>query len=223
MNKQEWLRERKNYIESLYHDSFMSQEEIGKVLGLSQWTISYFMKKNDIKARIAAKRDQSGTKNHMWKGNDISYKGAHDRVYRVRGKPNQCIKCGATEQKLEWASISKKHHDPYDYQAMCLPCHRQHDMNLRKAKIQKKCPVCSKEWIVGLKFKNQIHCSYKCYGVAQSSQVNHQEIINLYQSGHSQGRIAKKYNISQTTIGRILRKYNISRLETQEQRSFFHE
>jgi predicted transcriptional regulator/endogenous inhibitor of DNA gyrase (YacG/DUF329 family) len=211
-NKQEWLRERKSYIESLYHDSFMSQEEIGKVLGLPQGTISCFMRKNNIKTRIAAKRDQRGTKNHMWKGNDISYKGAHHRVRLVRGKPNQCIKCGTTEKKLEWASISKKHHDPYDYQAMCLPCHRQHDMNLRKAKIQKKCPVCGKEWIVGLKLKNQIYCSYKCYGIAQSSQVNHQDIINLYQSGNSQRQIAEKYNISQKTISNILKKYNIARV-----------
>lgn len=207
-NRAEWLEARKSQIESMYN-SFMTQEEIGKKLGVHQWTISNFMKNNGIKARVAAKRDQRGSKNHNWQGENVSYKGAHDRVRSVRGVPQKCVKCYTTEGKLEWASMSKQHYDPNDYQAMCIPCHRKHDMDLRVAKIQKKCPVCSKEWVVGLSRKNQIHCSYKCYGVAQSIQLNHQDIVDLYQFGYSKKQIADKYNLSQKPIGRILKIHNV--------------
>jgi predicted transcriptional regulator len=54
-------------VKSMYQNG-MSQHEIANELGVSQKVIWRFMKNNDIKARVAAKRDQTGDKNHMWNG-----------------------------------------------------------------------------------------------------------------------------------------------------------
>jgi transposase len=208
MSREQWLKERKTQIETMYN-AFMSQEEIAQQLGVYQNTISLFMKKNGIKARVAVKRDQRGEKNHTWTGDKVSYKGGHDRVRSARGAPKKCVKCSTIEGRLEWASINKKYYDPNDYQAMCVPCHRRYDMNARIIKIKKECPVCNKEWLVTSKDKKQIHCSSRCSGEAQSAKLDHNKVIKLYLFGYSKKQIADKYNLSQSPIDRILKIHDV--------------
>lgn len=210
-NKQEWLRERKSYIESLYHHSFMSQKEVAEILDLSQSAISQFMKQNNIKARIAAKRDQSGTKNHMWKGTDVSYKGAHDRIYRVRGRATQCSKCGKTEGVIDWANVSGKYYDPQDFVELCRKCHRKFD-GYAHPKISFECKVCKTNFypkLLRVKKSRNIFCSRKCMGIFSRKLDNTEELKKLYLLGKTQSQLAEYYKVSTGTIANMLKREKI--------------
>jgi len=212
MNREQLSPNIKNDLEYLYNNLFMTQEEIAELLGVSQKAVWSFMKRNNIKARIAAKRYQMGAENDNWKGEKISYKGAHQRVRSIRGNPLKCVRCGTTEGKLEWASINKKYHDTDDYQSMCIPCHRKHDLFRRGQLVKKECPVCKKEWIICKSLEHQVCCSTKCAGEFKSLKLNHQDIIKLYKSGYTQKQIGQKYNISSKPIAKILKQHNIERI-----------
>lgn len=75
----------------------------------------------------------------MWKGNDATYTACHNRVARMRGKPQECEVCGTNDPDLayEWANLTRKYHDPADYKRMCKSCHIKHDnlvLNIRHMK-----------------------------------------------------------------------------------------
>ena len=53
------------------YQSGMSQVEVAAVLGTSQKVIFNTLKRNGIKSRVAAKRNQYKENNHMWKGGRI--------------------------------------------------------------------------------------------------------------------------------------------------------
>lgn len=83
-----------------------------------------------------------------WKGNDISYDGAHDRVHRLHGPASRhaCTQCG--QQAADWAYDHSDPHakygnpenqtvayspDPSRYRPMCKPCHATFDAERRAA------------------------------------------------------------------------------------------
>lgn len=85
-----------------------------------------------------------GAETSQWKGDDITYRSAHCRLTRNRGKPTKCELCGTTEGRLEWAlkhdpevvkvetPIGKKRTlfyspRPDDYFAACCSCHQAYD------------------------------------------------------------------------------------------------
>lgn len=88
-----------------------------------------------------------GPSNHMWAGDEVSYRNAHRRVYRARGaaSAHPCRYCGA--QAKQWAydhmdpneKIGKnaKHVSPYStdparYIPLCVSCHRRFDLAMRE-------------------------------------------------------------------------------------------
>ena len=104
---------------------------VANMIGVSQKVIWKAMLKYDIKTRIAKKRNQWAEKNTSWKGKKASYSAFHFRVERVRGKPKICEICNTTiAKKYEWASISKKYYDVYDYKRMCSSCHAKFDRKI---------------------------------------------------------------------------------------------
>lgn len=127
------------------YESGMTQAEIAVELCTTQRTVHSFMLKCGIKARIAAKRNQSGVNNHNWKGESITYKSAHDRVYATRGRPAKCEQCKTTnpKTKYEWANLSGVFHDPNDYIRLCRSCHCKFDGLVKNlgayAKESRKC------------------------------------------------------------------------------------
>ncbi len=125
-------------IKLMYYRAFMSQGEIAKRLGVTQKVISQLMKRNGIKARTPHKRFQKGSQNSSWKGEEIGYKGAHDRVRLKRGAPKECLFCGATSDTtiLEWANVNGRYHDPNDYIPLCVKCHRNYDLQRRKKGVK---------------------------------------------------------------------------------------
>lgn len=115
---------------SLY-ESGMSQKEIGNTFGVSQKVIYKFFMRHNYKCRVAAKRDQKGIKNTMWKGNSVSYSAFHFRVESIYGKPKKCSVCGTDDlsKSYDWANLTGKYEDVSDYKRMCRSCHRQYDKN----------------------------------------------------------------------------------------------
>jgi hypothetical protein len=121
-----------NAVRSLY-ESGHTQEEIAARLDVSQYKVSFFMRRHGIKARIAAKRDQAGERNHVWAGDHPSYLAAHKRVYRARGKACRCEHCGADDDRMyHWANVSGNYADINDFIQLCVSCHRKFDAAKRE-------------------------------------------------------------------------------------------
>lgn len=90
--------------------------------------------------RRSGHRDQSGTKNAAWRGDDLSYTAAHYRVTQRRGRASRhaCLDCSAPAQ--EWSYIGgcpREKRDPLRgspyspnpemYVPRCKSCHTKLD------------------------------------------------------------------------------------------------
>ena len=117
-------------IKRLY-DLGLTQSEIGAVLGVTQKVIWRHMKNYGIVTRTAKKRFQRGSVNHMWKGDNASYKAFHQRLKKAFGKArkHKCSICGTNDQTLsyDWANLTGRYYDLLDYAPMCRSCHRKYD------------------------------------------------------------------------------------------------
>jgi len=130
----------RDQLVDLYHGWGMTQDEIATTLGVTQKTVWGAMKRYGISARTAAKRDQSGPKNHMWKGDAASYKAFHHRMTSRFGQPQECSVCGTTDasRAYDWANLSGDYADLDDYARMCRSCHWKYDNrvdNLRTKEV----------------------------------------------------------------------------------------
>ena len=76
------------------------------------------------------KSQHVGEKHPNWKGNEVKYFAAHQRVYKARGKASHCEICGptCTSLRFEWANVSGIHHDINDYISLCKSCHNKFDL-----------------------------------------------------------------------------------------------
>jgi len=86
-----------------------------------------------------------GPRNPAWRGDEVSYVGAHARVWRVRGSPrsHMCEMC--ENPAAEWAYDHRDPRerrsprgypyspDPGHYRPLCIPCHRREDWSRRRA------------------------------------------------------------------------------------------
>lgn len=80
----------------------------------------------------------------QWKGDNVKYRGAHNRLDRERGRPGRCEHCDTTTAlKFEWAlrhdaEVTKADIDgrfagfpysprPTDYLRLCTACHHEYD------------------------------------------------------------------------------------------------
>jgi hypothetical protein len=122
-----------------FYDSGLSQTEIAELFGVSQKIVWGWMKRADLKARVAAKRDQRGEKNAYWGGKDgiVGYEAYHYRVIARRGQPSECVDCGTTDpsKKYDWANLTGNYADVNDYKRLCRSCHSKLDrkiLNIKK-------------------------------------------------------------------------------------------
>jgi len=105
-----------------------TQIEIGEIFGVSQKSVFKAMKRHGIKARRAAKRNQNGSNNDNWKGDDAGYKAFHRRLYSRYGKPRICGVCGTiTANAYDYANLTGNYEDIEDYLPMCRSCHWKFD------------------------------------------------------------------------------------------------
>lgn len=69
-------------------------------------------------------------KHPLWKGDAVSYDGLHKWVKRKLGSPKECVFCGESEKKIEWANIDHSYRrDLDDWLPLCRSCHRKYDLN----------------------------------------------------------------------------------------------
>lgn len=126
-------------VRELYGRGF-SQAEIASELSLTQRVIFNVMRRNDIQARKAAKRDRFGEKNHAWRGDEASYQALHCRLYSRFGKPEKCSVCGTTEAAaFDYANLTGNYADVSDYAPMCRSCHHRFDGRAANLKGKEGC------------------------------------------------------------------------------------
>ena len=120
-------------VSDLYAEG-KTQKEIAVILKVSQKVIWRHMRTNGIKARPAAKRNQSGDANDSWKGRNATYHAVHRRVVALYGKPKKCEWCGSTNKRFyDWACTGMDYFDVKNFTRLCRSCHRHYD-NQRKQK-----------------------------------------------------------------------------------------
>lgn len=119
----------KDELERLYNQDNRTQTEIAKHYGVTQKIVFGWFRRLGIKSRVAAKRDQTGNKNHSWRGDNATYAAFHYRVQSVRGKADHCEECGRSDDGIsyDWASQTGKFEDTTDYKMMCRSCHFKRD------------------------------------------------------------------------------------------------
>lgn len=124
----------------LMYEGGMTQTEIASALSTSQKVIFNLFRRKGYKCRVAAKRNQYGENNHMWKGANAVYSSMHERVYRMFGNPCKCEICGTVDSKkrYEWANVSGDYNDVNGYIRMCVSCHRKFDKSENGVKINVK-------------------------------------------------------------------------------------
>ena len=116
--------------------SGMTQAEVAAAIGITQKVVWRLMLRSGIAARVAAKRDQRGHRNAMWRGGSAGYQAMHLRVAEARGTPSKCEHCGTTDAKrFEWANLSGRYDDVNDYVRLCVSCHHKMDGHARNLGI----------------------------------------------------------------------------------------
>lgn len=122
------------------YSSGMTQSEVGAEVGLTQRVIWRLMVRHSLPTRTAAKRDQRGSKNHMWKGNDASYAAFHYRQKNMFGKARHCEICGKDDDggHYDWANLTGQYSDPSDYKQMCRSCHWKYDLKIFNIKHMRR-------------------------------------------------------------------------------------
>jgi hypothetical protein len=107
----------------------LTQNEIAERYHTTQKVVWRAMNKFGIKARVAAKRNQTRENNDSWKGDHAGYAAFHKRMESLKGKPQKCEVCGTTDKSktYDWANLTGRYEDPNDYKRMCRSCHWKHD------------------------------------------------------------------------------------------------
>ena len=133
----EWRAETSERLRTKIDDEFLvrlytsgaSQDECAVALGVTRKVVSNAMKRLGIAARKAAKRDQWGAKNPMWKGAEANITCKHKRLYRLMGQPCLCDVCGTSDpaKTYDWANLTGNYDDPTDFKRMCRSCHWKYD------------------------------------------------------------------------------------------------
>lgn len=167
-------------VRKLY-ESGLTQHEVSAVVGVTQKVVFSLMRKHNIRARPAIKRDQRGPKNDSWKGDKVGYGHLHRRVELAIGKPRRCEQCGTTTAKrYEWANLTGKYEDVFDYKRLCVSCHHTMDGTVANFKGLARTP----------KFSAQM-----------AEQIRIEKA-----SGATAKSLCEKHGVSITTLRRVMRK-----------------
>ena len=119
----------------LYLDGY-GMPETARLAGVSYRTVPRVLAREGIETRSvghysprAAHRrtelTRRGADHPTWTADQVSYRGAHNRVTRARGRPQECSRCGTTDpaKRYEWANLTGNFADINDYERMCKSCH----------------------------------------------------------------------------------------------------
>ena len=122
-------------IINLYEVEKKSMPQIAKLLNVSMNLIFTRLESSGIKRRKSGNNNQIGVNNFSWKGKSATYKAFHLRVYTVRGRPQICSMCERKDRKrYDWANMTGKLYDIYDYVRLCRSCHSKFDDKIKNTK-----------------------------------------------------------------------------------------
>lgn len=94
--------------------------------------------------RACAKREQSGEKNHMWKGDSAGYSAAHLRLQVALGRANEHACSDCDEKAADWSYCGSCPEErngvtsppycvhPEHYKPRCTRCHHHYDSKGRR-------------------------------------------------------------------------------------------
>lgn len=93
----------------------------------------------------------SGTRHHMWKGDNVGYAALHEYIIAHKPKSNLC-ECCKLNKKLDLANISQNYiRDISDWEWLCRSCHMHKDgriNNLNKGVTEKTYCSCGSPCVV---------------------------------------------------------------------------
>ena len=93
-------------------------------------------KENAIKGREKIRKSKLGSKNPLWKGDNVGYSGLHLWIQSKLGKPNICTYCKKVKlsnRQIDWANKSHNYkRDLDDWIRLCRKCHIAYDRGLIK-------------------------------------------------------------------------------------------
>lgn len=88
----------------------------------------------EVKNRLEAIRKIRGGTHYAWKGSDVSYRGLHQWVRRLKGTPSICSQCGKNDKRpraIQWANVDGMYRrDINDFVALCVSCHKLKDLKM---------------------------------------------------------------------------------------------
>lgn len=160
------------------YESGMQQWEIAPIFGVTQATISRWLKKAGVPIRPPSKRPiKRGPEHGAWKGSDAAYSTLHRRVIDLRGQPAKCDQCGRTGGKAtgrgtdyHWANLTGNYADPYDYRRLCRSCHMRHDEVGKRSNATRVRTVYPHGTLT--RYGNGCHCA-ECRGANAAAQRAH--------------------------------------------------
>lgn len=135
--KREYPAEIIELARSMYEDQGMTVAEIRAAFP-SGYRVQTILERHIQSRRPAAKRNQRGPSNHMWRS-DPGYQAAHLRVVSMRGKAaaHACVDCGKAADdwsyrygdpnELTGSNGCPYSPDPDYYEPRCKSCHRRYD------------------------------------------------------------------------------------------------
>ena len=104
-----------------------------KLKGVGKWMTGKKRSLQSIeKASIAMRLiDRFSIRNPNWKGDSVGYPGIHAWVRKILGQPHVCAHCKTNKKRMyHWANVSGSYkRDIKDWVRLCVPCHRQFDLN----------------------------------------------------------------------------------------------
>lgn len=117
-----------------------TQDEIAAALGVTQKVVWAHMKRHEIKARKAAKRNQRGALNSSWRGDGIGYAGIHARLRARYGSPKRCSRCGTTDKRktYDWANLDGNYARLASFVRLCRSCHWKQDKKILNIRHMRK-------------------------------------------------------------------------------------
>lgn len=112
------------------YESGLGQWSIAKRLGVGIGTINKLMRNCRMPLRPVKVRQPRGYAHPLFKGDAGSYQAGHQRLTRLKGQPQNCVKCGSKSDpktRYHWANLTGEYLNPGDYVRLCTKCHAKLD------------------------------------------------------------------------------------------------
>lgn len=111
------------------HAAFVASVRAAHAAGASLREIAAACEISHTQVRNIVHGLKTGTSGARFPGSDELYRRLHQRVARLRGRPQRCERCGreGPGTVYDWANLTGLYEDVDDYERMCRRCHKAYD------------------------------------------------------------------------------------------------